>query len=499
MLVGYLLTAAVSLTAGVEAIASAFPSLWPYRVHLAILSLFLIMILNLRGVQETGTLMSIPVYLFLVSYFIMLVYGGIRIFIDPPILLEFTAPPATEPFSYVLVLQAFAAGCTALTGIEAISNGVPVFKTPEVKNAKQTLLAMAFLMGLLFFGSVGLIRYFGVVAGPQETILSALARHLLGSGFGYFLVQITTMLVLVVAANTSFSGFPRLLAILAKDSYVPRQLSALGDRLVFQNGIIVLALGTAFLIIIFGGDTHALVPLFAIGVFLAFTLSQTGMVVYWQRKRLRAWKAKLLLNGIGALVTGAVTLLIAVTRFAEGAWITIALIPLIMFVFTKIKGHYQMVAEQLSLGTVQLKPQEGIKPRAVIPVSGVHRGIYDAVDFSRAIAKDITAVYIEIEPDTGEAVVAKWKKIWPNIPIVVLKSQYRSVIKPLLEYLDEVDNSRGDGQLATVVLPEFIAAHWWESFLHNQTAWLIKAALLYRRRNMGYQRVIIDVPYHLVK
>ena len=238
-------------------------------------------------------------------------------------------------------------------------------------------------------------------------------------------------------------------------------------------------------------------PLFAIGVFLAFTLSQAGMVVHWRRERDKGWQAKLVLNGIGALVTGLVTLIIGVSKFSQGAWITIILIPMIMAGFYRIKRHYQAVSEQLSLESALSSPGVILRPRLVIPVSGVHRGIYDAVDFARSISTDVTAVYIEIEPGGSEEITAKWGKTWPDIPIVVLKSQFRSVLKPLLDYLDEVDGASEDGQLASVVLPEFIPARWWEGFLHNQTAWLIKTALLYRRRNMGFQRVIIDVPYHL--
>ncbi|MDO9128375.1 MAG: APC family permease [Anaerolineales bacterium] len=299
--VDYLLNVAVSVTAGVAAIASAFPVLWSYRVALSLGLLFVITIINLRGLRETGSLMAIPVYLFLFTYIPMLAYGVIRAVIDGPGTLVAVAPPHTAPLTLFLLLHTFSTGCTALTGIEAISNGVPAFQPPEAKNAGRTLIVMAVLMGVLFLGSVGLTQYLAVVAGSQETILSALARRLLGSGPAYLLIQSCTMLILVVAANTSFAGFPRLAAILAGDGFLPRQLTSLGDRLVFTNGILILAVAGGALIFAFNGDTHALIPLFAIGAFLAFTLSQAGMVVHWWRERGKGWWLKSIVNGVGAL------------------------------------------------------------------------------------------------------------------------------------------------------------------------------------------------------
>ncbi|MGC9025415.1 MAG: APC family permease, partial [Chloroflexia bacterium] len=295
LLVDYLLTAAVSLTAGVAAMASAFPALWPYRTGLALLLLLIITLANLRGVRETGTLMAVPVYFFLASYLAMLAVGVVRALLEGPVSFASTAPPPAQPVSAFLILHTFAAGCTALTGIEAISNGVPAFRPPQSRNAGITLLVMALLMGTLFLGSIGLTQYFGVVAGPGETILSALAHRLFGSGWPYFLVQSALLLVLAIAANTSYADFPRLASILARDGYLPRQLSQLGDRLVFSNGIVLLGGLAGLLIILFGGDTHALIPLFAVGVFLAFTLSQAGMVVHWIRWRGPGWLPKAML------------------------------------------------------------------------------------------------------------------------------------------------------------------------------------------------------------
>ncbi len=497
--VGYLLTAAVSLTAGVEALASAFPELWPYRVTLSLVLLAVITLLNLRGLRETGTLMSIPVYLFLFVYLSLLTYGLVRLWAEGAGSLAAVAPPPSEPLTAMLVLRTFAAGCTALTGIEAISNGVPAFRTPEVRNAQRTLVVMALLMGLLFVGSVGLTQSLAVVAGREETILSALARRLVGSGPAHLLIQFSTMLVLAVAANTSFAGFPRLAALLAKDRFLPHQLAGLGDRLVFANGILLLAAATGVLIVLFGADTHALVPLFAVGVFLAFTLSQTGMVVHWWREQSRGWPLKAAINGVGAVATAVAIAVIGASKFIAGAWITILLIPLIMVVFLKIRAHYREVARQLSMEGITLSTATSTAPRVVIPISGVHRGIIDALSYSRSISTDVTAVYIELEPGSGERIRQKWEQWWPDVRLVVLPSSYRSIVGPLLEFLDKTDEEHNDGQLATVVLPEFVPAKWWHSFLHNQTAWLIKAALLYRRRHLGYQRVIVDIPYHLVR
>jgi len=497
LLLDYILNAAVSLTAGVAAIASAFPGLWPYRVTLALVLLAIITIINLRGLRETGVVMAVPVYLFLITYLSMLAYGAVRLWIDGPTPLKIVTPQIVEPLTLVLVLHAFATGCTALTGVEAISNGVPAFKTPQSKNAGQTLIIMALLMGILFVGSIGLTQFLGVVAGPDETILSALSRRILGNGLLYLVIQFSTLLILTVAANTSFADFPRVNAILAGDDFAPRQLRGLGDRLVFTNGILVLAFATGVLILIFGGDTHLLIPLFAIGAFLAFTLSQAGMVVHWYRERGRGWLLKAVFNGTGALATGVTLVIVAFSKFTSGAWITILLIPLIVFGFLRIQHHYREVKQQLSLHGYppSLRP---ISPaRVVIPISGVHRGMINAVLFARAISSNVTGVYVELDENSGSHVIKQWKEWWPDLPLVVIPSPYRSIVGPLLNYLEKTDLEYNDGQLAVVVLPEFVPTHWWQNLLHNQEALIIKAALLYGRRRAGGERIVIDVPYHL--
>ncbi len=496
LLIDYILNVAVSVTAGVAAIASAFPALWTHKVIIALFLLVLITFANLRGLRESGTVMSIPVYFFIGTYLLMILVGLVRLAIEGPS--EFVyAPAALEPLTVILVLHAFSTGCTALTGIESISNGVQAFQPPEAKNAGKTLIAMAILMGVLFVGSLTLTQFLGVTAGAHETILSALARRILGSGLGYYVIQASTLLILAVAANTSFAGFPRVTAILAGDGFLPRQLSNLGDRLVYSNGILILSAVSAILVIGFKGDTHALIPLFAIGAFLAFTLSQAGMVLHWVRERGLNWWLKSTINGIGALTTLVTLLVVGVSKFGQGAWITVLIIPILVFTFLQVRNHYRRVADELTLRGLPPSLRPAPDPRVVIPVSGVHRAMVEAVNFARSISSEVTAVYIELQPGSGEMMRAEWEQWWPDIPLVVVPSPFRSLVGPLIKYLDDTDETLNDGRLAVVVLPEFIPSHWWQNLLHNQTAWSLKNALLYRRSRHGYQRVIIDIPYHL--
>jgi hypothetical protein len=447
--------------------------------------------------RETGTLMSIPVYLFLFTYLPMLIYGFFVLWRDGPGELVRVAPVAVQPITIFLLLHAFATGCTALTGIEAISNGVPAFKSPESDNAGRTLIIMALLMGTLFLGSIGLTQSLAVIAGPQETILSALARRILGHNSLYFVIQVSTMLILTVAANTSFADFPRVAALLAKDGFLPRQFTGLGDRLVFVNGILILSGATAVLIIAFQGDTHLLVPLFAVGAFLAFTLSQSGMVMHWWRERGSHWQLKALANAVGAIATGVTLLVVGITKFLDGAWITIIIIPLLVIMFLQIRRHYSHVREQLTMHGLPPTLKPFTQLRVVVPVSGVHRGIVDAMRYALTLSNDVTGVYVDFGSGDLKEIQEKWNHFWPDIQLEIVSSPYRSLIQPLLDFLDKTDVEHNDGQQATVVLPEFVPAYWWQTILHNQTAWLLKAALLYHRRNLRYQRVIIDVPYYL--
>ncbi|HEX2621128.1 MAG TPA: APC family permease [Phototrophicaceae bacterium] len=498
LLIDYVLTAAVSLTAGVAAIASAFPVLWTYRVEVALILLLVITIANLRGLREAGTVIAVPVYLFLGAYFIMIGYGIFRAITEgpgaPPILPS--TIPAAEPLTIFLILKTFSSGCTALTGVEAISNGVSIFHPPESKNARRTLLIMALFMGVLLLGSIGLTQYFGITAGADETILSALARHIFGSSPLYYFVQITVLLMLVVAANTSFVDFPRVGSLLAHDGYLPRQLTSLGDRLVFSNGIILLSVLVAALIVIFGGDSHALIPLFAVGVFLAFTLSQAGMVVHWLRLQSEGWKVKAFLNGLGAVTTGITFLVVAASKFHDGAWIIGLMVPLLVLTFRAIEQHYQEIGPQLSLRSLTPQTIPLLEPRVVIPVAGTHRGVLKALQMAKSISNNVTAVYIEINPALTAKMRQDWDSWGQDVPLIVLQSPYRSVIRPLIDYLEQTDREHNDGQSAILVLAEFIPAHWWQNLLHNQTAWAIKLTLMYQRR-LGSGRIIIDVPFHL--
>ncbi len=497
LMIDYVLTAAVSLTAGVAAIASAFPDLWPHRIEIALVLLLIILIANLRGLRETGTLMAIPVYLFLAAYLSMLAIGIVRTFSEGPAAITATAPQALVALTPILILHTFAAGCTALTGIEAISNGVPAFKRPESKNAGITLIVMACLMGVLFLGSIGLTQHFAVVAGADETILSALARRILGSGILYVVVQVATLLILAVAANTSFADFPRVASILARDGYLPHQFSQLGDRLVFSNGMVVLAGLTGVLIVAFNGDSHALIPLFAVGVFIAFTLSQGGMVVHWIRLRGRGWQAKAMINGLVALTTLITFAVVAISKFTQGAWIVAVLIPLIVFGFRAVKAHYEQVGRELSLNGLPPSLKQLAEPRVVLPISGVHRGVLVALRFARSMSTEVTAVYVETNPAATEKIRRDWAVWAPDVPLAIVPSPYRSTIGPLLDFLDQTDRDHHDGLQAVVILPEFIPARRWQYLLHNQTAWLLKLALMYRRRRFGQARVIVDVPFYL--
>ncbi|MBN1286344.1 MAG: APC family permease [Anaerolineae bacterium] len=501
LLIAYVLNVAVSMTAGVAAVASVFPALWPHRTLLALLLLALITVANLRGLREASTVTAVPVYLFVIVYLGMIAVGVVRAVVEGPGALAPTALPAAEPVTLYLILHTFSTGCTAMTGIEAISNGVPVFKPPESRNANRTMAAMAALMVILFLGTTGLTQYFAVAAGPEETILAALARRVFGAGPFFFLVQASTLLVLMVAANTSFMGFPRLASIAARDGYMPRQLTMLGERLVFSNGILLLTGAAGVLIVLFGGDTHALIPLFATGTFLAFTLSQAGMVVRWLKVRGAAWRLKTALNLLGVVATCVALIVIGVSNFLGGAWLVILLIAGLVFGFHKIRQHYRAVAEQLSLEGLSPSLAALPAPRVILPISGVHRGVIEAVRYARSISKHVTAVYVEVEPGSAERVRRRWEE-WgldQDATLAVVPSPYRSVVGPLLAFIDQADGACDDGQLATILLPEFVPARWWQTLLHNQTAWLLKVALLYRRRAFGRTRAIIDVPFHLKK
>jgi amino acid transporter/nucleotide-binding universal stress UspA family protein len=505
LLIDYVLTVAVSMTAGIAAITSAFPPLFPYRVELCVLGVVLITWANLRGVKESGTIFAIPTYCFIIILLALIAGGAFRLATGSLSLSAGQAAVATEngaeSLTLFLLMRAFASGCAALTGIEAISNGVPAFKKPEARNAGITLIAMAALLTTMFLGITVLANALHVIPSENETVVSQVGRHVFNGGPLYLFLQFATSFILVLAANTSFNGFPRLAAILAQTRYLPNQLTSLGDRLAFNNGILALAVSSVALIVIFGGDTHRLIPLYAIGVFLSFTLSQAGMVRHWQKEKGKNWQWKAAINGLGALSTGVVMLVILTAKFIHGAWIVALLIPAFVWAFDAVKRYYSSVARQLSLEGLEPEVWTDADPQArhkiVVPISGVHRGSLEALHFARVMSADVTAVMVDVELERTARVRERWPTWGHDVPLVVLESPYRSVIQPLLAYLEEVDRRDLERGLAVVVLPEFVPPHWWNHLFHNQTAILFKAILTYQRGKTGKGRVVISVPYHL--
>ncbi|MCS7178445.1 MAG: APC family permease [Anaerolineae bacterium] len=496
LLTDYVLTVAVSISAGVAAITSAFPFLYPYRVAICLAFIALVTILNLRGVRESGTVFSIPTYFFVTMTMTMLIIGMYRWISAgmPPAAPPRVEYPATHALTLFLILRAFSSGCAALTGVEAISNGIPAFHPPESENAGKTLIAMAALLITMFLGITFLSHQFGIVPDEHthETVISQLGRAAFGSGTPfYYLFQAATMLILVLAANTAFADFPRLASILARDRYMPNQFALLGDRLVFSNGILALALASSVLIVLFDGKTTNLIPLYAVGVFLSFTLSQTGMVVRWSRQRGPHWLVKVLINGIGAGATAMVLCVFVVTKFLYGAWIVVIWIPVFVAFFLAVHRHYKNMAAQLSLEAFGSPPPVR-RHRVIVPISGVHRAVIAALNYARSLSDDVTAVYVETDPQETPKIRRKWEEWGDGIPLVVLPSPYRSIVGPLVEYVDRIDDKRRRDQVVTIVLPQFVPARWWHHLLHNQTAWLIHLAFLFRREVM-----VTHVPFHL--
>jgi len=494
LLIDYVLTVAVSVAAGIAAITSAVPLLYPYRVHLCVAGVAGIAIANLRGVRESGRLFAVPTYLFIAAYLGMIAWG-VAWWLGGGIGSDAAAPPAEarpggEELTLFLILRAFASGCAALTGIEAVSDGVPAFRAPEAQNARAVLAVLGVILIVLFVGITFLVNAFGLVPVAEETINSQLARRVLGESIFYYLVQGVTTLILVLAANTSFADFPRLASFMARDRFLPRQLGNRGDRLAFSNGIILLALASVLLLIAFRGETHALIPLYAVGVFMSFTLKQSAMVRYWLRRRGAGWVSGVAVQGVGAAVTGIVMLVIATTKFTQGAWIVIMLLPILISGFLAIHRHYAEVARQLSVesGTPDRPP---LRHTVLVLIGDVHRGVLPALDYAKALSPNARAVYVEVDAEATRRLEDRWGKWGTQMPLVVLRSPYRSVSGPFLDYLDHLQQ-QAPNQLVTIILPEFVPARWWQHLLHNQTALLIKGALLFRK---GV--IVTDVPYHL--
>ncbi len=553
LLVDYVLTVSVSVAAGVEAVTSAaqgtdFAGLAGHRAALCVGMIALVALANLRGIRESGSIFAVPTYLFLVSFLGMIAWGLGHYALNPgAVAIPAAADPkqaegyALQPLSLLLLLGAFANGCTALTGVEAISNGVPAFRPPESRNAATTLVWMALLLTVMFLGTSGLAYLYRVEPRQEETVISQFARTIFADPrmrWAYYLVQTATAAILVLAANTSFADFPRLAGLMARDRFLPQQFRNVGDRLVFSNGILLLAFFSALLAWMFKGDTSRLIPLYAVGVFLSFTLSQAGMVRHWWRegkrrrpaeitdrappdtqeahtalpggevsatpphptlspelrgegrvREARGWRRSIVINALGAVATALVLAVFLLTKFIHGAWIVVVVVPVLVLMFRAIHHYYGNINAQLQLGDVPpLVPRHN---RVIIPVVRVHRGMIHVLEYALGLSRDVQAVYVEVDPAETAQVRGDWERLHSEVPLKVLPSPYRAFVGVLVDYINAVDAARGE-EVVTVLLPEFVTTHWWQQALHNQPIFLLKTALLHRT---GI--VVSSVPYHV--
>ena len=478
LLTDYVLTVAVSISAGIAAIVSAFPTLAPDRVLLCVVAIAGITLVNLRGARESGGLFAPPVYLFVVIVIAMIVTGVIRAFLGYiPEARPIEVLSAAQPVTAFLLLRAFASGCAALTGIEAISNGVPAFKPPESKNAAITLVWMGAICLALFVGITALSRIFHIVPveGGHETVLSMLGHSVFGGGPLYLALQVATAAILILAANTSFADFPRLSSILARDGFAPHQLANLGDRLVFSNGILLLGLTSSLLVIAFHGQTHALIPLYAVGVFVSFTFSQAGMVQHWVKLRTQHWQTKAVVNALGAITTGVVLFVVLGVKFIHGAWIITIVVPIIVLAFFKVNRHYRSLAQSMAL-------ERYVTPRpmshaVLILIPGINKGVLQALRYAKSISDESEAVFVEIDPKETAKLQEEWARLDPGIPLTVLKSPWRSLTEPIIRYTRTIRTER-HVDTVTVIVPEFVTTRWWHKLLHNQAGLMVKFALL---------------------
>ena len=495
LMIDYVLTVAVSVAAGVAALTSAVPSLFSHREALGLVAILFIVVMNLRGVRESGKFFAIPTYFAIAALGVMVVIGTLQSFNSPavpPVLPSPTNHPELEGLTLFLILRSFAAGCSAVTGMEVISNGVKAFRQPESKNAATTMIWMSIILAVLFMGISWMAFHNGILAKEDETVVSQLARLTFGTGAVYYAVQIGTMLLLVLAANSAFAGFPHLSSILARDGFMPHQMATFGDRLVFSNGILILGFFASMLLVVFQGDTHALIPLYAIGVFVSFTLSQAGMVKRWLVKKGHHWRKKLVVNGVGAVTTGIATAIIASTKFMQGAWIVFVLVALLIMMFKAIRSHYKAVSEQVKLAR-DARPPRPHRNMVLIPIGGVNRSVVRAVDYARSRGGEIRAILVDVDKEETALVEIQWAQWGGGIPLVVVPSPYRSILGSILDYIDEQRQKDPDCWI-TVVIPEILPARWWQNILHNQRALMLKAALLFKDRV-----VLTDVPYHLTR
>jgi amino acid transporter len=495
LLIDYVLTVAVSVAAGVAALTSLAPDLRPYTIWMAIGAVLLIMLANMRGIRESGSIFALPTYVFIVMMYLLI---GMGIYLLATGGLHYTPPataqePGSQSVGLFLLMSAFAQGCTAMTGTEAISDGVPAFQKPEWRNARTTLFSMGLVLGSMFLGMSYLASNLGVVPA-SETVISQVGRTVFGPGPLWVILQIATALILVLAANTAFADFPRLASFLARDHFIPRTFKFRGDRLAFTVGIASLAVLSILLLVLFNGSLDGLIPLYAVGVFTSFTLSQIGMVVRWRKERTPGWQRSAAINGLGALATATVTLVIASTKFVHGAWLVILLIPLMIAIMRAIRSHYNRLDVAREAETPLTL--EEIQVCAVVPIADLGIEARQAIAFACAIAKDehhVIAVHVAGDSTEAEKFQAEWAGLTQKLDanLVVIESPYRSLISPLLAYIDALKETHAQDTI-TVVLPEFVPSSWWENLLHNQTALRIKGALLFRP---GI--VVVNVPYHL--
>lgn len=490
LMIDYVLTVAVSVAAGIAALTSAVPSLFAYREALGLVASVFIIVMNLRGMRESGKFFAVPTYFAIGALAVMVVIGSIQALFGQGASVSPDHQTAVEELTLFLILRSFAAGCSAVTGMEVISNGVKAFRRPESQNASTTMIHMALILAALFMGISFLTSHYGILPKTDETVVSQLARLIFGTGALYYALQIGTMLLLVLAANSAFAGFPHLASILARDGYMPRQMATYGDRLVFSNGIITLGIFACFLLILFHGDTHALIPLYAVGVFISFTFSQAGMVRRWLTKRGPHWRKKLIVNGVGAVTTGIATIIIAGTKFTHGAWIVFLLILVLVWMFRSIHSHYKAFSEQVAL-TRDHRPPLPRRNIVIIPINGVNQAIIRAVDYARSRSGEIRAVMVDVDTESTARIQIQWAQWGCGVQLTVLPCPYRSVLSSFLDYVEELLKKEPDTWV-TVVIPEILPAHWWHSILHNQRALLLKASLLFKDRI-----ILIDVPFHL--
>jgi amino acid transporter len=514
LLTDYILTVSVSVAAGVAQITSAYPGLFPYRVHISIVFVMFVMLMNLRGVKESGKAFAVPTYFFVVMMFTTVGVGFGRYFlgslgmvVNPPEMEPLHELAAITPF---LILHAFSSGTAALTGIEAISNGITAFKEPRSKNAGITLIWMALILGSLFLSISFLAREIGAIPSESVTVISQLAETVFnGRGIPYLMVIGATTVILIMAANTAFADFPRLSALAAKDGFLPRQLTYRGSRLVFSRGIVALALIASLLIVIFQASVTRLIPLYAIGVFLSFTLSQGGMSLRWWKighiqkgeetvergstlRYEQGWQYKMLINGFGAVCTFVVLIVFSVTKFSSGAWVVLILTPSLMAIFWMIHRHYAKVAKSLSLDHYTEPAPHVTRHRVIMPVSGVHQGTLEGLRYARLLSHDVTAVFVAIDPAETEKLQKKWNAWGDGVRLLILDSPYRLFVEPLLRYIDEILSQRQPDEVITIVVPQFVAGSSLEMALHMNTAELLRKELL---NTPGI--VITDVPYQV--